>query len=74
MVLSCRSPRAHHDGLTGEAISRTSWDHEINDYDGTEDKSAGYVMATVNIGDQISILPGVRYQNLTTDVHRNAGA
>ena len=39
---------------------------QINDYNGTEDKSAGYAMATVNIGDQISILPGVRYQNLTT--------
>jgi TonB-dependent receptor len=39
---------------------------QINDYDGTEDKSAGYLMATVNIGDQVSLLPGVRYQNLTT--------
>jgi TonB-dependent receptor len=39
---------------------------QINDYDGEEDKSAGYLMATVNIGDQVSILPGVRYQNLTT--------
>jgi TonB-dependent receptor len=39
---------------------------QINDYNGTEDKSAGYLMATMNIGDQISILPGVRYQNLTT--------
>jgi len=39
----------------------------INDYDGTEDKSAGYAMMTFNIGDQISILPGVRYQNLTTE-------
>jgi TonB-dependent receptor len=38
----------------------------INDYDGTEDKSAGYAMMTVNIGDQISVLPGIRYQNLTT--------
>jgi TonB-dependent receptor len=38
----------------------------INDYDGTEDKSAGYAMLTLNIGDQVSILPGVRYQNLTT--------
>jgi TonB-dependent receptor len=38
----------------------------INDYDGTETKSAGYAMVTLNIGDQISILPGIRYQNLTT--------
>ncbi len=39
---------------------------QINDYNGTEDKSAGYAMATVNITDEISLLPGVRYQNLTT--------
>jgi TonB-dependent receptor len=45
----------------------------INDYDGTEDKSAGYVMATLNIGDRISILPGVRYQNLTTEYHAQRG-
>lgn len=38
----------------------------INDYDGTEDKSAAYAMVTLNVGDQISILPGIRYQNLST--------
>jgi len=38
----------------------------INDYDGTEDKTAGYAMLKVNLGDAISIVPGVRYQNLTT--------
>jgi TonB-dependent receptor len=40
---------------------------QINDYDGTEDKSAAYAMTTFNIGDQISVLPGVRYQNWTTE-------
>ena len=39
----------------------------INDYDGTEDKSAAYAMMTFNFGDQVTILPGVRYQNLTTE-------
>jgi TonB-dependent receptor len=39
---------------------------QVNDYNGTEDKSAGYAMATVNIGERITVLPGVRYQNLTT--------
>ena len=39
----------------------------INDYGGNETKSAGYLMATVNLGDAISILPGVRYQNLATE-------
>ena len=38
----------------------------INDYNGHEDKSAGYAMVTLNLGDQLSLLPGVRYQNLTT--------
>ena len=45
----------------------------INDYNGTEDKSAGYVMATVNLGDQVSLLPGVRYQNLTTSYTATRG-
>ncbi|MBK7260200.1 MAG: carboxypeptidase-like regulatory domain-containing protein [Ignavibacteriae bacterium] len=39
----------------------------INDYGGTETKSAGYLMTTVNLGEAISILPGVRYQNLSTE-------
>ncbi|MBK8946882.1 MAG: TonB-dependent receptor [Ignavibacteriae bacterium] len=39
----------------------------IHDYHGTEDKSAAYVMATFNIGESITVLPGVRYQNLTTN-------
>jgi TonB-dependent receptor len=39
----------------------------INDYYGNEEKSAGYVMFTLNIGDLVTVLPGVRYQNLTTE-------
>ncbi|MBK7978900.1 MAG: TonB-dependent receptor [Ignavibacteriae bacterium] len=39
----------------------------LYDYHGTENKSAAYVMATFSIGENITILPGVRYQNLTTD-------
>ena len=38
----------------------------INDYSGNEKKSAFYGMITFNIGDKITILPGARYQNLTT--------
>jgi TonB-dependent receptor len=38
----------------------------INNYSGNEKRSAGYTMLTFNIGDQITILPGARYQNLTT--------
>lgn len=38
----------------------------INDYSGDEKKSAVYAMFGLNIGEEITILPGVRYQNLTT--------
>jgi TonB-dependent receptor len=38
----------------------------FNDYSGHETKSAGYAMLTVKIGEDIKLLPGVRYQNLTT--------
>jgi len=37
-----------------------------NDYSGNEKKSAAYAMFTFNVGEEITILPGVRYQNLTT--------
>lgn len=36
-------------------------------YTGSENQSAGYVMATVNIGTQLTLIPGVRYQNLQTE-------
>ncbi len=39
---------------------------DFNDYSGNETKSAGYAMLTLNIGEDIKLLPGVRYQNLTT--------
>ncbi|MGB8316708.1 MAG: TonB-dependent receptor, partial [Ignavibacteriaceae bacterium] len=38
----------------------------IPDYHGTENKSAAYVMTNINLGGQVTLLPGVRYQNLTT--------
>ena len=39
----------------------------VNDYDGTEDGTAGYVMADMNIGPQIKFIPGVRYERLATE-------
>jgi TonB-dependent receptor len=36
------------------------------DYDGHENQSAFYAMATINIGPEITLIPGVRYQNLQT--------
>lgn len=35
-------------------------------YSGNEDQSAFYVMATLNVGPQITLIPGVRYQELKT--------
>ncbi|MDR3627714.1 MAG: TonB-dependent receptor [Ignavibacteriaceae bacterium] len=39
----------------------------INDYSGDEKKNAEYLMATIDIGPDITILPGVRYQLLNTN-------
>jgi len=38
----------------------------MNNYTGNEIQSAAYVMATINIGPSITIIPGIRYQNLQT--------
>jgi TonB-dependent receptor len=38
----------------------------INDYNGWENKSAGYAMVSLDYGPTLSIIPGVRYQDLTT--------
>ncbi len=40
---------------------------KINNYSGDEMRSAGYAMLTINIGDQLTLLPGARYQNLTAN-------
>lgn len=39
---------------------------QASDYTGNEYRSAGYIMATVNIGPQLTLIPGVRYQGLET--------
>lgn len=45
----------------------------MNDYTGHENQSAGYVMATINIGPEITLIPGVRYQNLQTTYTASRG-
>ncbi len=48
-----------------------------NNYTGDEYRSAGYVMATFNIGPLLTFIPGVRYQALRTTytgVHYQAGS
>ncbi len=50
----------------GSGISQDPLASTLNNYDGFETKSAGYAMASLSLGDNLSIVPGVRYQNLTT--------
>jgi TonB-dependent receptor len=38
----------------------------LYDYSGHENRSAGYTMVTLNVGPWVTVVPGVRYQNLTT--------
>jgi TonB-dependent receptor len=49
-----------------EGYARNNFQSTSYDYAGDEDLSAAYVMATFNIGDFITLIPGVRYQNLRT--------
>jgi TonB-dependent receptor len=58
-------PIAKHTGtLEGYQVNKLA--SAINNYSGNEAKSAAYAMATFNFGDLVTVLPGVRYQNLTT--------
>ncbi|MHB1688233.1 MAG: TonB-dependent receptor [Ignavibacteriaceae bacterium] len=50
-------------------VGSYSYDHftsATNDYSGNEYESAAYIMSTVNFGQDIIFLPGVRYQQLVT--------
>jgi TonB-dependent receptor len=49
-----------------EAFARNNYLSITNNYSGKEIVTAGYIMATVNIGQELMIIPGVRYQNLRT--------
>ncbi len=51
---------------TPELTKNDKFQSTIPDYNGTEDRSAGYLMSKINFDDLVTLLPGVRYQNLTT--------
>ena len=53
-------------GASAEGFQNNLQASTLYNYHGTEDKSAGYVMGTFDIGTTITFIPGVRYQNLTT--------
>ncbi|MCE1190164.1 MAG: TonB-dependent receptor [Ignavibacteria bacterium] len=44
-----------------------------NDYSGNETKSAIYIMPTINIGQQVTLIAGLRYQNLKTEYSATQG-
>ena len=53
-------------GASAEGFQNNVLASTLYNYHGTEKKSAAYVMTTLDFGDEITFLPGVRYQNLTT--------
>jgi TonB-dependent receptor len=50
-----------HSGYKPQRLAST-----LYDYSGNESRSAAYAMVTLNIGQMFTIVPGVRYQNITT--------
>ncbi len=48
-------------GYYQDVYGSTTWN-----YDGNEDQSAFYIMGTVKIGSELTLVPGVRYQDLKT--------
>jgi len=52
--------------LGAQTFAMNSVSSISNDYSGNEKQSAFYVMSTLNIGEDITLIPGVRYQNLQT--------
>lgn len=51
---------------SAEAFARNNYLSNTNNYSGKEIGAAGYAMATVNLGPKLTIIPGIRYQNLRT--------
>ncbi len=53
-------------GFTGGPYTPNTYDAVATNYTGNEYESAAYAMVTLNIGPQLTIIPGVRYQGLKT--------
>jgi TonB-dependent receptor len=43
----------------------------MNDYDGYEDYYAGYILPTIQFGDILTVIPGVRYEHNKTNYNAN---
>ena len=48
------------------AYFHSDYSSTTNNYSGHENQGAGYVMATLALGSDITIIPGIRYQDLRT--------
>lgn len=51
---------------SAEAFAINNYLSNTNDYHGREVLSAAYIMMNINIGQRLTIIPGIRYQNLRT--------
>jgi TonB-dependent receptor len=49
-----------------EGYARNNLASTTNNYSGEEDQTGGYLMATLQIGEDLTIIPGIRYQDLRT--------
>jgi TonB-dependent receptor len=64
--LSSNSSLIQSNPLAAASYFHDQFASTTNNYDGHENQSAVYAMATINIGPDITLIPGVRYQNLQT--------
>lgn len=46
--------------------ARNNYTSTTSNYSGHEDHSAFYIMSIINLGSRVTLIPGVRYQNLKT--------
>jgi TonB-dependent receptor len=56
-----------------ESYHQSAVGSTVNDYTGNEYLSAGYLMTDLNIGSKISIIPGVRFEQLKTSYSASQG-
>jgi len=54
------------DAGAAEAFARNNYLSKTNNYSGKEILTAAYIMATVDIGPRLTVIPGIRYQNIKT--------
>ncbi|HEX3073550.1 MAG TPA: TonB-dependent receptor, partial [Ignavibacteriales bacterium] len=58
---------------TLEAYRYNDYMSKTSDYSGKEYRSAGYAMYTLNLGPDITLIPGIRYENFQTSYKGNRG-